>query len=493
MSGPVTSDTIWSAAPILDAVENYRGSIIDLDAQRVISADELARARVALIGEFRRQGLASGDRVLVTIGNGPLFPAALAALLACEASPLLVHVMTPPAELARYSKRFGVKWIASFGGDPHVSTVLSRQQQLQPLDGWNLLWGAFADPTSVPGPELRGVPLHPTSGSTGLPKIALRPGFAAMEEARHYAETMAICEDDCLFAIPPMSHAYGYGLTVMTPLLSGASIVTTANFSMKKLADVLRDYPVTLLPMVPAHIDMLLFGGMIDFGRLRWLLTAGSMMPRRSAVQFRKKTGVTVCPLYGTTETGGISVATTADGQDVDGRVGPAMNGVKVCVRPPADAEDQGLEPGVGKLHIQSSSMMAGYLDEQDAILHPWDADGWFETGDLARIAGDAVIHLRGRTGEMINVLGLKVVPCEVEETIAAMPGVREVKVYGSRLASQAEIVKAAIAVEPGVDELAIRAYCEEHLVYYKRPQAIALVDALPRSPAGKIVRDRLP
>lgn len=493
MSSPVTSDSIWSAAPILDAVENYRGCIIDLDAGRVISADEFARAREALIAAFRQQGLAAGDRVLVTIGNGPLFPATLAALLACEASPLLVHVMTPPAELARYSKRFGVKWLAGFGGDAQVGAVLTSCQQLEPLAGWNLLWGAFPEPSVIPGPELRGVPLHPTSGSTGLPKIALRPGFAAMEEARHYAATMAICEDDCLFAIPPMSHAYGYGLTVMTPLLSGASIVTTANFSIKKLAEVLRDYPVTVLPMVPAHIDMLLFGGTIDFGRLRWLLTAGSMMPRRSAVQFRKKTGVTVCPLYGTTETGGISVATTADGEDVDGRVGPPMNGVKVCVRPPADADEQGLEPGVGKLHIQNSSMMAGYLDDQGAILHPWDSDGWFETGDLARIAADGVIHLRGRTGEMINVLGLKVVPCEVEETIAAMPGVREVKVYGSRLASQAEIVKAAVAVDAGVDELAIRAYCEEHLVYYKRPQAIALVDALPRSPAGKIVRDQLP
>ncbi|MFI4874335.1 MAG: class I adenylate-forming enzyme family protein, partial [Blastopirellula sp. JB062] len=478
MSGPVAADAIWSAAPILDAAENYRGSIIDLDAQRVVSAAQFARAREALSGVFRQHGLARGDRVLVTIGNGPLFPAALAALLACEAAPLLVHVMTPPAELARYAKRFGVKWLASHGGDPHVATVLSGQKQLTPVEGWQLLWGEFADPASVPGPELRGVPLHPTSGSTGMPKIALRPGFAAIEEARHYAATMAICEDDCMFAIPPMSHAYGYGLTVMTPLLSGASILTTANFSMKKLAGVLQTHPVTLLPMVPAHIDMLLFGGSVDFGRLRWLLTAGSMMPRRSAVQFRKKTGVTVCPLYGTTETGGISVATTADGQDVDGRVGPPMNGVQVCVRPPHDAAAQGLEPGVGKLHVKSSSMMAGYLDDQGQILHPWDADGWFETGDLARLAEDGVIHLRGRTGEMINVLGLKVVPCEVEETIAAMPGVREVKVYGSRLASQAEIVKAAIAVEPGVDELAVRAYCEEHLVYYKRPQAIALVDA---------------
>ena len=96
-----------------------------------------------------------------------------------------------------------------------------------PLD-WSTLASAITAPL---GPELRGVPLHPTSGSTGLPKIALRPGYAAMEEARHYAETMTIDADDVVLAIPPMSHAYGYGMCVMVPLLTGASIVSMRRFS----------------------------------------------------------------------------------------------------------------------------------------------------------------------------------------------------------------------------------------------------------------------
>lgn len=493
MSRAIISDSIWSPVPILTAAENYRGEIFDLDLGRNVTADMFHSMREGLIRSLREKGITAGDRVLVTIGNGPLFPIALAALLACDASPLLVHVMTPSAELARYAQRFGVKWLVSNGGDEQVDSVLEQHGMLLVGDDWSLVVGRFPEPTHIPGPELRGVPLHPTSGSTGLPKIALRPGFSAMEEARHYTATMAICEDDCLMAIPPMSHAYGYGVTTMVPLLTGASIVTTAKFSIKKLAQVLRDHPVTILPMVPAHIDILLFGGTVDFGRLRWLLTAGSMMPRRAAEQFRKKTGVTVCPLYGTTETGGIAVATIADGEDVDGRVGPPMDGVEVCVRPPADAEDLGLEPGVGKLHVKSSSMMTGYLADSGEVLQPWDNQGFFETGDLSKVMEDGTIHLRGRTGEMINVLGLKVVPCEVEEAIAVMPGVREVKVYGGQLASKGEIVKAAVAVEPGVTERDIRDYCDANLVYYKRPHTVTLVEELPRNPAGKIQVKQLP
>lgn len=490
MSGALSRDTL-SPVPILEAAERYRGKIIDLDADRVVGPDEFARAREGLVARLRAEGLAPGDRVVLALPNGPAFLAALAALLAAEASPLLVHVKTPPAELLRYARRFGSRFLASASpGEPGLEAILRGSTRLPVGDFAELGWGAFDAPDARPGgPELRGVPLHPTSGSTGLPKIALRPGFAAMEEARHYAATMAIDEDDCVFTIPPMSHAYGYGTCVMTPLLTSADIVCTARFSIKQLYRALREFPITVLPNVPANIDLLLFGGGGDFARLRWMLAAGSVLPERSARLFRQKTGVAVCPLYGTTETGGISVATAADGRDVDGRVGPPMNGVEVQIRRAAD--DEQLGDDVGRLWVRSSSMMAGYLDDRGQITLPTD-DGWFETGDLARLE-DGVIHLRGRGTDVINVLGLKVVPQEVEEAIAACPGVREVKVYAGTRGARSEIVKAAVAVERGVTEADIRAHCERHLVYYKRPQTIALVEALPRSPAGKIVASQLP
>lgn len=482
----------WSPAPILDAVDRYRGTIIDLDAGQVFSSDDFARSQQALVASFRREGVAAGDRVLVAIPNGPLFMAALTALLACDASPLLLHYQTPAPELLRYAQRFGARFLATgVPFDRDVPELVHARKNIAFATNIDMAWCRLNVPdVAPPGPVLKAIPLHPTSGSTGLPKIALRPGFAAMEEARHYAATMAIDADDCMLTIPPMSHAYAYGSCVMLSLLTGAKLVTTSKFNVKLLTEVMDKYPVTVLPNVPAVIDMLMFGQSPNFGRLRWMLAAGSMLPRRSAEQFRKKTGITVCPLYGTTETGGISVATTADGCDVDGRVGPPMEGVEVRIQP-RESED-GIDEQIGKVCVRSSSMMAGYLDDEGNITSPL-VDGWFETGDLARLTETGVIHLRGRTGEMINVSGLKVVPAEVEEAIATMPGVREVKVYASLLKGRTEIVKAAVAVEPGISEHDIRSHCERHLVYYKRPQSIILVEALPRSPAGKILRDQLP
>ncbi len=109
MSGTLTprkliEHDVLSAAPILDAVERYRGTFVDLDASRVVGPDEFAAARVSLTAALRRQGLQPGDRVLLALPNGPLFVAALTAILACEGSPLVVHAKTPAAELQRYAR-----------------------------------------------------------------------------------------------------------------------------------------------------------------------------------------------------------------------------------------------------------------------------------------------------------------------------------------------------------------------------------------------------
>src|SRR5262249_29358866 len=149
-------------------------------------------------------------------------------------------------------------------------------------------------------------------------------------------------------------------------LLTGASIVAIPRFSIKLLQRALTEASPSILPTVPAMLDVLSFGGQTDLSQIRWLLTAGAVLPRRSAERFAARTGVTPCPLYGTTETGGISVATRADGGDIDGRVGPAMDGVGVEIRACEGAD--GLGANGGKLYVRSSSQMAGYLDEHGRI-----------------------------------------------------------------------------------------------------------------------------
>ncbi|REK19515.1 MAG: long-chain fatty acid--CoA ligase [Planctomycetota bacterium] len=484
-----------SPLPILDAAERYGGRFVDLDRELVIEAAGFHAGRQALATRLTAWGLAPGARVVVSVSNGPQFVATLVSILAAGGSPLLVHAKTPATELKRTALRFGAEFIVAdecpvgdFEAESLPSTTLEAADWLQLSagrvdSGTPGFHGEFA--------ALPGVPLHPTSGTTGVPKVAVRPGFAATEEARHYIETLGVTSDDTIMAVAPMCHAYAYGMCVMVPLLSGAAVVSMRGFQAGKVFQGLAQEPVTILPAVPAMLDVLLFGaGDRLRGTVRTVLSAGSPLSERTAERFHARSGATIRPLYGTTETGGITIAPAGEQQIAGSCVGPPMEGVEAQVRPHPEHSDA--QPGVGRLFIRSSSMMSGYLASDGVDTSPV-VDGWFETGDLARIDEHGYIHLLGREADVINVEGLKVIPSEVEEVIAAIPGVVEVKVYAGARKSGGQFIKAAVVAESALDVQTIRAHCEKHLVYYKRPERIHPLDALPRSPAGKIQRDKLP
>jgi acyl-CoA synthetase (AMP-forming)/AMP-acid ligase II len=238
-------------------------------------------------------------------------------------------------------------------------------------------------------------------------------------------------------------------------------------------------------------LDLLTFGaGDRLRGRARFVLSAGAPLPERTARRFYDCTGMCVRPLYGTTETGGISVGPGNGRLPSAGYVGPPMRGVEARL-----GEGDGNLPstaGARRLYIRSESMMAGYLDRRGIDSSPL-VEGWFLTGDLAAIDGDGGIILKGRQSEVINVGGLKVIPCEVEEAIGTMPGVVEVKVYAGADRKGRQYVKAAVVAGEGTDSRAVRKHCERQLVYYKRPRTVILVDRLPRTPSGKVIVSQLP
>jgi long-subunit acyl-CoA synthetase (AMP-forming) len=177
-------------------------------------------------------------------------------------------------------------------------------------------------------------------------------------------------------------------------------------FNPEVVRAAVNDMGVSVLPAIPLMLDALL---PTDAARLtrrpRILLSAGAPLSRKTFEAFRGSDNLCIRPLYGTTETGGISIAAATD--EFDGSVGPPMKGVEVDLRGQSEA---GLDPQTGILRVRSSSMMAGYLENErvsSSALH----DSWFETGDLARIDAQGKIHLEGRLSEVINAFGFKVIP----------------------------------------------------------------------------------
>jgi acyl-CoA synthetase (AMP-forming)/AMP-acid ligase II len=482
-----------SGTPILEAVEALRGSTVDLDRGEAVTADELRRTSHALTAKFSAGGLRRGDRAVMAIGNGPLFLATLSAVLRAGGSPIPLHADTPPPELARAAQRFGARFAVTDSLAADSLAALSFRVRAFSGAPWAAgVWADSGTPDHDESSRLAGVPLHPTSGTTGEPKLAARPGAAALAEAEHYIETMEIGDTDSIFCTIPMSHAYGFGMCVMVPLLSGATVRSMRRVNAGAVIDALAAEDVTIYPTTAATLDLLLLAGVGDpLAVPRCITTAGAPLPERVATTVNQRCGATVHPLYGTTETGGIAVQYPGDGGGSLGAVGPPMAGVSVQLRPVATTEpDQ--QDDVEQLWVRSSSMMAGYVTADRLDRSPV-VEGWFNTGDLARLDESGDVILRGRTSEVINVSGNKVLPTEVEEVISLLPGVLEVKVYGARNPLGSHSVKAAVVAGDELSEREVRAHCKTHLVSYKRPVRVHMLERLPRSPAGKIVASQLP
>ena len=485
-----------SPEPLLAAVESFAGRWIDLDRGITVGRDSFARGWQDLTQQMRWLGLRPGDRVILAVGNGPLFPAALAAVLANGGSPLLLHVETPPAELKRTAMRYGVPFMVCDGSEEADLQPVVRSTAPLIADNWgSATWGAIdqADPAFDGNWKiLAGVPLHPTSGTTGRPKLAVRPGRVAMADAIHFIQALDIDASDVLLAAGPMSHMYTYGLCVMVPLVTSATCITMRRFQAKLVYQAVREHRVTIFPTAPAMLDVLLFGAGDRLRHfVRRLLVAGAPLPEKTGRSFWKAAAVMVQPHYGATETGGITVADVAESGQFGRCVGRPMPGVAVEVRPSLIHPD--LPADTGTVCVRSPSAMAGYVARSGLDTSPFQ-EGWFRTGDLAETSAAGGVCLKGRENDVINVAGLKVIPREVEDVISLLPGVMEVKVYPGVYPSGSQYVKAAVVAERPVEAAAaVRAHCQQNLVYYKRPERIVVLDALPRSAAGKIVREQLP
>ncbi len=481
--------------PILEAVDGYRGTIVDLDTSTRVLPEEFSRGWRELTRRLDDAGLRSGDRVIVAYGNGPGFIACWAAILAQGGSPLFVHVETPPAELRRMVRRFRARFVV---------TDALEVEDLEAVGAWAttlhgprwapVVWADFGDLTD-PGDgqfyELPGVPLHPTSGTTGAPKVAVRPAATAIAEVSNYIETIGVDGQDTLLVVAPMSHAFAHGWCVVTPMVTHASLVTMRRFSEKKVFRACQEFGITIFPAAAPMLNTLVFGAgdrLLD--PRRRVFTGGAPLSQRIAANFERVSGTLVRPLYGSTETGAIAVARAGDRSATGGCVGLPFDGVSVQLRPPATGAEFG--SGVGLVHVKTASLMVGYLADEKLDTSCLD-NGWFNTGDLGWFDDHGSLHLRGRQAEVINVSGMKVLPSEVEEVIAAFPGVVDVKVYPGATRLGSHHVKAAVVARSGIDASTIKAHCAEHLVYFKRPARILMVEQLPRLANGKIAVAKLP
>jgi long-chain acyl-CoA synthetase len=223
-----------------------------------------------------------------------------------------------------------------------------------------------------------------------------------------------------------------------------------------------------------------------DTSSLRMCISGGAALPVEVLRGFEEDFDVPVLEGYGLSETSPVASFNHIDRERKPGSIGTPIRDVQMRV---VDSGDHDVPEGeVGEIVICGPNVMKGYWQRPEATAEAL-RDGWFHTGDLARVDSDGYFYIVDRKKDMIIRGGYNVYPREIEEVLYEHPGVAEAAVIGLPHPSLGEEVAAAVALKPGVTITAeeLRGYVKGQVAAYKYPRHVWVVDALPKGPTGKI------
>lgn len=333
-----------------------------------------------------------------------------------------------------------------------------------------------------------------TSGTSGRPKGVMLTAGNLSANIRQCVEWAGLPRRTVVLGVLPQFHCFGLTVLTLMPLWLGAKAVYTARFVPKKVLELMLKHRPHIILAIPSMLNSLLQarGATSEhFSSVRYLVSGGEPLPQRVFDGFRERFGVTLNEGYGLTETS--PVANWCRPQDHKRfSVGPPLPEVEQKIVSP-DGTRLGVDEE-GEVLVKGPNVTRGYykLDEETAAA--FDEEGFFRTGDIGRIDADGHLYITGRQKEMMVIGGENVFPRTIEEVLDRHPDVLSSAVVGLPDPGRGEIPVAFVelAAEATFDETQLRAHCREHLAPYQVPRRVIRLEAMPRSPTGKILRREL-
>ena len=454
---------------------------------------ELSVAAETLAFRLLGEGVRSGDPAAFFLPNGFDFVATFlaAARSGCVSVPLNVNYQTE--ELTYYLRHSGARVVVTDEKRrAHLESILKGFETPPRLvvleDGRAIHASPLPKPPATVNPGSPALRQYST-GSTGEPKPVVRTQGQILSEVEHFSHVVKPAPEDRILAVVPLFHAHGFGNALLAALMNGATLVVLESFNPREVLSLLEKERITIYPGVPFMFKLLTetrLAASPDLSSLRLVFSAGAPLDSEVSRSFHKRFGIYVRQLYGSTETGSITLNLDSDAETTLGSVGRAMAPAEIGI---FDESGDRLPAGEeGEIGIRSPAMTNGY-DGLPEAMTPSFRGGFLFPGDLGRMDEDGRLYITGRKTFFINVGGNKVDPAEVERVIAAHPKVKEVVVLGVKAPYGGEMVKAAVVASEPCQSYEILDACKGRLAEYKIPRLIEFRREIPRSPLGKVLR----
>jgi len=470
------------AVKLDDAAFNY--GLLDNASQRVAAM-------------LKTKGIGPGDSVGITLPNVPYFPAIYYGILRAGAVVVPMNVLLKGREVAFYLSDSQTKLLFAWHGFMEAAETGAKEAgdveivSVEPGEIEKLIFAHEPDEevAEVAGDDT-AVILY-TSGTTGKPKGAELTHDNLRSNVAVAVGLFDMGVDDVIFGGLPLFHSFGQTCTMNAAIACGACVTLLPRFDPGKALEILERDGCTVFEGVPTMYGALLNHPerkSCDVSRLRVCASGGASLPVEVLRGFEDCFGCKVLEGYGLSETSPVASFNHPDRERKPGSIGTPIKGCEMKV---VDDDRNDVAQGeIGEILIKGDNVMKGYWGHPDATAESIK-DGWFATGDMARIDEDGYFFIVDRKKDLIIRGGYNVYPREVEEVLYEHPAVREAAVVGVPHDDLGEEIGAAVALKDGesVEADELRDFVKEQLAAYKYPRKIWFVDELPKGPTGKILK----
>ncbi|HEY7620671.1 MAG TPA: AMP-binding protein [Solirubrobacteraceae bacterium] len=481
-------------------------AVIDGATGETVTRGELAARSAAIAAGLRERGIGRGDLVAIAMPNfawwpvvamgvwrtgaaieplSPLWTADESARVLQRAMPSLAVAFAPVAPAVGEALRAAapdVQLVVAGGDAP-----LEEQLAGDPGD-------PYAEPDLSPT-DLAAVPF--SSGTGGLPKgVRLTHGNLAAGAAQAIVTLSTggpLDADAVVLAAAPFFHSIGLTLLLCGGLVAGATIVTVPIPKLDAIVPLAAAHGVTHMAIPPPVFEAMATSALLDehdLSSIRSLVTGGAHVTPGVEDGLSDRLGCMARSGYGMTECT-CTISAPLGRMSTAGTVGWLVPGTEArLIDPETGADADGDEPG--ELWVRGPQVMEGYHglpEETAACVTP---DGWLRTGDLVQIRADGQLEIRDRFKELIKVSGASVAPAEIELVLREHPAVSDAGVIGVPDSTRGEAPMAFVALAAPAEPDELAQFAAARLAGYKHPREVVVVDDLPRSPTGKLLRGAL-
>lgn len=520
-TGPGSTDWPLSTLPALcaQAAQHYGAQTYIEDGDTRLSYVEFDALRRQVAKALLAAGIVHGDRVMIWAPNSWHWIAAAMAAGTIGAVMVPVSTRFRGGEVADLVERSGARLIFTVGDflgqhypamlTPEVRAQLSRVVVIGQAREPDCPWDAFLSlGDSIPDAALDAAEaaVGPqdlcdmlfTSGTTGYPKGVEYAHQQCLLSVRTWAQQVGLRHGDRMLVISPFFHAFGYRAGAIVTLMMGAVLIPHQTFDAEQVLKRVHDDRISVIPGPPALFQSMLQHpdlASIDTSSLRLGVTGGSVVPAVLIRRMREELGFKgICNGYGLTECGGFGAM--CDSQDPDeviantsGKPGPGVE-IRIAAKD-GTALPQGQS---GEVWIRGFLVMKGYFNDPVATAKTIDPEGWLHTGDIGYFDDNGNLRIEDRMKDMYICGGFNCYPAEIERYMSRHPAVGHIAVIGVPEQRLGEVGKAFIVLRPGTTatEAELIAWAREHIANYKVPRSITFLPAMPVSPQGKVMKDKL-